>query len=179
VLVLCLNLGNIHLPLPDKKQAGFEIVGRSCQCSVLVRSGDCNYFCIGTTGFCFTASLRNGSSFIDASIRSDSSDDIVTIKDASRPVTKESHRITLFHVSRISRRRGRMEHPIFNQQNISPFDVHSSAVAMRSHQSLILKALPLQPHVDHSTSRIPIRTPSFSRTGLSISRTRADTSFRS
>ena len=26
---------NIHLPLPKKKQAGFEIVGVSCQCSVL------------------------------------------------------------------------------------------------------------------------------------------------
>ena len=49
-----------------------------------VRVEDCNYFCIGTTGFCFTASLRNCSSFIDASIRSDSSGDIVTIKDASR-----------------------------------------------------------------------------------------------
>src|SRR5215471_7522741 len=33
-LVLCLNLGNIHLPLSDKKQAGLEIVGLSCQCSV-------------------------------------------------------------------------------------------------------------------------------------------------
>jgi hypothetical protein len=29
VLVLCLNLGNIHLPLSDKKQAGMEIVGFS------------------------------------------------------------------------------------------------------------------------------------------------------
>src|SRR5262245_39267761 len=32
--VLCLNLGNIHLPLSYKKQAGLEIVGLSCQCSV-------------------------------------------------------------------------------------------------------------------------------------------------
>jgi hypothetical protein len=39
VLVSCLNLGNIHLPLSDKKQAGLEIVGLSCQCSVQVRSG--------------------------------------------------------------------------------------------------------------------------------------------
>jgi hypothetical protein len=36
VLVLCLKLGNINLPLSDKKQAGVEIVGLSCQCSVLV-----------------------------------------------------------------------------------------------------------------------------------------------
>src|SRR5262249_38130925 len=31
VLVLCLNLGNIHLPLSAKKQMGLEIVGLSCQ----------------------------------------------------------------------------------------------------------------------------------------------------
>src|SRR5262245_1669892 len=30
---------NIHLPLPNKKQASLEMVGFSCQCSVLVRSG--------------------------------------------------------------------------------------------------------------------------------------------
>src|SRR5215813_2931210 len=36
VLVLCLNLGNIHLPISAKKQAEIEIVGLSCQCSVLV-----------------------------------------------------------------------------------------------------------------------------------------------
>jgi hypothetical protein len=39
VLVLFLNLGNIHLPLSDKKQAGFKMVGLSCQCLVLVRFG--------------------------------------------------------------------------------------------------------------------------------------------
>jgi len=30
---------NIHLPLSKKKQVGVEMVGFSCQCSVLVRSG--------------------------------------------------------------------------------------------------------------------------------------------
>jgi hypothetical protein len=57
--VLYRNLGNIHLPLSDKKQACLEIVRLSCQCSVLVGCGECNYFCIRTIVCCFTASLTH------------------------------------------------------------------------------------------------------------------------
>ena len=58
---------NIHLPLSDKKQAGLEIVGLSCQCSVLVRSGWNNYFFNFSILLSFTASARKASSFSLAS----------------------------------------------------------------------------------------------------------------
>src|SRR5262245_45670116 len=72
VFVLCLNLGNIHLPLSDKKQAGFETVGFSCQCSVPVRSGDCNYFFNFSILLSFNASPRKAKAFSLASNRSSS-----------------------------------------------------------------------------------------------------------